>query len=149
MKQEELQKLLDSLDEGPLGNRKEWQWDLSLRMQYDNPLYRDDIKEEVSKKVSKTLTGRKRKKSSNIKAIKTRKANGYVVTSKHKEKIRQSMLGKNSQKVNRYSLDGELLQSYKSIKEASDHINVSKNGIGNACAGRQKTCKGFIWKYEK
>ena len=78
MKQEELQKLLDSLDEGPLGTRKEHQWDLSLRMRYDNPLYRDDIKEKVSKKVSKTLTGRKRKKSSNIKAIKTRKAHGIV-----------------------------------------------------------------------
>ena len=27
MEQEELQKLLDSLMEGPLGTRKEWQWD--------------------------------------------------------------------------------------------------------------------------
>tara|TARA_R100000951_G_scaffold65245_1_gene55072 strand:+ start:204 stop:584 length:381 start_codon:yes stop_codon:yes gene_type:complete len=31
MKQEELQKLLDSLAEGPLGTRKEWQWDNANR----------------------------------------------------------------------------------------------------------------------
>tara|TARA_R110000796_G_scaffold53821_1_gene126169 strand:+ start:838 stop:1215 length:378 start_codon:yes stop_codon:yes gene_type:complete len=31
MEQEELQKLLDSLNEGPLGTRKEWQWENANR----------------------------------------------------------------------------------------------------------------------
>ncbi len=31
MKQEDLQNLLDSLNEGPLGTRKEWQWDNANR----------------------------------------------------------------------------------------------------------------------
>jgi len=51
-------------------------------------------------------------------------------------------------KVAKYDLQGSLLATYESIKEAS-LINgyPLSNYIGDVCNGKRKTYKGFIWKF--
>jgi hypothetical protein len=58
----------------------------------------------------------------------------------------------NYKPIYQYSLNGEYLNSYNSIKEASEKTGFIKKYIGNcACGnlGRSKSYKGFLWSYEK
>lgn len=44
-------------------------------------------------------------------------------------------------------ITGEVLASYISRNEAARQTGFDKGCIGNACNGRLKTYKGYIWKY--
>ena len=58
MDNKDIQNLLDSLDEGPLGTRKDWQWDKSLYG--TSHLSSKEIREKASKKSGDTQRGKKR-----------------------------------------------------------------------------------------
>lgn len=56
-----------------------------------------------------------------------------------------SYIQKNSpKKIGRYSLEGELLQQYNSIKEA---IREYGSGVNRVLSGKQEKTKGFIFRY--
>ncbi len=42
--------------------------------------------------------------------------------------------------------DGTILKKWESITQAAQHLNTSHQNIQACCAGKQKTCKGFIWE---
>lgn len=50
-------------------------------------------------------------------------------------------------KVNKYSLSGEFLQEYESVKEASECHNTSPNNLTSVLRGRSITACGFKWGY--
>ena len=51
-------------------------------------------------------------------------------------------------KVVKISLEGERLEAYKTIKEASEKNNIKdRSGIGYVCIGKRKTCGGFKWEF--
>lgn len=61
-----------------------------------------------------------------------------------------SLINKCIVKVDKYSLYGELLDSYDSIVEAENNnkeYNCSRQNIHNCCKGKRRTCGGFIWRY--
>ena len=68
---------------------------------------------------------------------------GVNCSEETKRKIGES----NSKKVLQYSVDGKLLEEYKSAKEAADTMKCSPTNIAMACRGKIKTAKGYIWKY--
>ena len=45
-----------------------------------------------------------------------------------------------------YDKEGNLIEQFSSIRDASRKLNISNGAISNAIIGRTKTCKGFIWK---
>lgn len=51
--------------------------------------------------------------------------------------------------VSQYTLEGEYLQSFDSIVEASEALQVSGTAISFACGGRERTCKGYKWQFEE
>lgn len=51
-------------------------------------------------------------------------------------------------KIYKFSLEGELLGEYDSIKSAAELCNCSQDCIRNVCIGNSKTSNGFIWSYE-
>ena len=53
----------------------------------------------------------------------------------------------NGRKVSQYSLTGEFIKTYDSIKIAGIQTNGSFKAIGHVLRGRKKTSGGFIWKY--
>ena len=63
--------------------------------------------------------------------------------------IRYSAYKKNKP-VNQYALDGRLLNTYESIKEASEKTGIDNGDISNCCLGKphHKTAGGYIWKHE-
>lgn len=50
--------------------------------------------------------------------------------------------------VYQYDLLGNLINIYKSVREAAEKLNLNANAIRNACAGRQKIANGYFWSYE-
>ena len=56
-------------------------------------------------------------------------------------------------KVNRkvilqFSLDGEFIREFNSIKEASEEISISKPAIVHCLKGKTKKAGGYKWKYK-
>lgn len=49
--------------------------------------------------------------------------------------------------VNQYTLDGNLINTFRSVTEAAKHVNLSIHAISCACRNVSKTSAGFIWKY--
>lgn len=50
-------------------------------------------------------------------------------------------------KVKQYSIDGNLVKTWDSIKEVSDYYDINGSAIVDACKGESKTCLGFVWRY--
>ena len=49
--------------------------------------------------------------------------------------------------VQQYSLDGQLLNTYPSTKEAARQLKLDSSTISKVCRGQNKTHGGFIFKY--
>lgn len=50
-------------------------------------------------------------------------------------------------KVNQYTLDGEYIRTFDSIKDAWLHTGAPANSIGSVCKGLLKSSGGYVWKY--
>lgn len=50
--------------------------------------------------------------------------------------------------VLQYSIDGVLLNEFKSVADAAKSINKKPSQIWDAIKGKQKTCGGSIWRYK-
>lgn len=62
------------------------------------------------------------------------------------KKVRQKYVPK---KVNQYTLEGELINTFNSPTEASRAIGKERgaNHISNVCKGKRKTAYGYKWEY--
>lgn len=52
--------------------------------------------------------------------------------------------------VLQYTEDLTFVKKWNSIKEAADHLQISKNGRGHitkCCKGRKKKAYNYIWRY--
>lgn len=55
---------------------------------------------------------------------------------------------KHKKPVEKYTIDGEFIKRFDSLKEAYESSpEYTKAGIAHCCTGRLKTYKGHIWKY--
>jgi len=51
-------------------------------------------------------------------------------------------------RVGQYDINGELLNTYISISEASISTHVGKSCIAKCCRGERKSAGGFFWEFE-
>lgn len=58
-----------------------------------------------------------------------------------------SNIDKRKKQVYQYTLDGDLIDNYKSIAEANKQTNINKTSIAKVCRGERKTAGGFFWRY--
>lgn len=71
------------------------------------------------------------------------KISGYFITTEKFDKL-QITVTKLSGKLNRYTLDGKYIDSFKTVKEAKDKLNLKLCSISQAIKlGRQ--CNGYRW----
>lgn len=121
------------------------------------------MNEEMKEKISKGNKGKKHTKTHSNKGIprsletkqKISKANSKPKPEGFGGKIKQilnfDLIGeKNSKPILQLDIQNNLIQEFKSIKEALKYLNKSiNNSCITACLkGRQKTAFGFIWKYK-
>ena len=130
-----------------------------------NHNYNKPRTEETRQKISNKLKGRTFSPESRIKMSESRKGKRMSEDTKKKlsdifKGIRNPMHGKHhsiesimkmresrKKKVNKYDLNGNYIQTYNSLKEATRQNPKSGTNISSACKGRIKQAGGFIWKY--
>lgn len=68
---------------------------------------------------------------------------GYFISHEKLDKI-QITVSKTSEQLNRYSLDGNYIDSFKTVKEAKEKLNLKLANLSTALKlGKQ--CNGFYW----
>lgn len=107
------------------------------------------LSEETKYKMSLSKIGHKC--SANTKKKMSRWQVGKKLSEDTKNKIRNSHVGKvcNKRPCCQYTLDGEFISEYSSIKEAAEMNNISKVSISLVLSGKHKTAGGYIWKYKE
>lgn len=63
------------------------------------------------------------------------------------DKDRKSKTNIRKRKVNKLSLDGEILKTYNSVTEAEEDTGCNKSNISACCRGKVKTLGGYKWEY--
>lgn len=53
----------------------------------------------------------------------------------------------NRRKIKQYNKNMQLINSYISIKQASDYTHIARTSINNCLSNRSKTAGGFAWEY--
>lgn len=78
--------------------------------------------------------------------MKERPYKNYQLSLEKKDKLspKETFTDNNAKKVGRYSLQGELLEEFSSIKEAT---RIYGSGVWRVLNNRQEKTKGFIFKY--
>ncbi len=114
-----------------------------------NPMFgrlrTEESKEEHSKRVSgqnHPMFGKKHSQETILKIKKNRESNIDI------EKQKKTSIEFNSKKVVQYSLDGEYIQEFDSIKIASKETGLSQSLIGKTCRGVVKNPRKFIFKFK-
>jgi group I intron endonuclease len=111
-------------------------------------IYSKEEREELRKKCKAfwdNLSEEKKKERSN-KRKEIYKLNGLTDKQYSGLKIGHNLLKK---KVGKYDNNGNLLQEYTSVSEASQKTNICRGTISKVCLQRPKyhTAGGFIWKF--
>lgn len=91
----------------------------------NNPMYGGNFSKEMLENMSKAHIGKTHTDETKIKMAK----------SKYK-------------KVKQFDLNGNLLNEFNSILEASKKTNTNKSSISSVCSGRYKTANNFKWEYK-
>lgn len=77
---------------------------------------------------------------------------GKKVSEETKQKISEAKKGKplynKRVPILQYTLDGNFVRDWESIKQASEELNLQYSNIGACCREKRKQCGGFIWKYK-
>lgn len=71
----------------------------------------------------------------------------YNVNYSH-SKIYHDSITHRMKPVIQLSLDGKVIQKFESIRSASRSIGTTSSHISDACNGKYKTCKGYMWKWD-
>lgn len=89
--------------------------------------------QEVRNKLSNAITGIKRSEE-------TKNMYGKHLSEEAKAKKYKAVI--------QLDKEGNIVNEYKSVKEASNKVNISSTHIVSALRGRSKSAAGFIWKYK-
>lgn len=120
------------------------------------------ITDEHKERLSKINIGKKHTEETKYKMSESHKGinKGKILTEEHKQKLSESHKGKKlseetkekmsksrMKKIDQYTLNGEFIKTFSSMKEAENICKIKKCGISSCCRNTRKSAGGFIWKY--
>ena len=109
-----------------------------------NPMFGKHHSEEAKKKIGAVHKDKHPSEESRRKMSESRMGEkNHFFGKHHSEETKQKM----SKKVLQFTLDGELIREWNSIKECGRN-GFSQSAVCLCCQGKQKTHKGFVWKYK-
>ena len=77
--------------------------------------------------------------------------NNFELYRSHLSNSKRGKLGSSnprSKPVSQYSPNGEFINTYAAVREASRETGIGESNIRSVCKGRGKQAGGFIWKYK-
>lgn len=106
-------------------------------------------------KISEALKGRQAWNKGKSMSYETRKKmsetrKGVRLSDEIRAKMSESKKGTksvNAKKIVQYDKNGNFINVWSSIKQASGTLGINRYSIGDCCRGYQKTAGGFIWRY--
>jgi hypothetical protein len=66
----------------------------------------------------------------------------------HPQHATDKRVSKMLKPIIQYTLNGDFVKEWGSIKEASIYYNIHSSNIGNCCRGTQNSSRGYIWKFK-
>lgn len=64
-----------------------------------------------------------------------------------KRKAIKAIISSCGKKVCQFSLEGDFIEQFNSIRDASRKTNINREGISRCCREELKTSGGFVWKF--
>lgn len=114
-----------------------------------------EAKEKISKANKGRLSGKNNPNYGKHLSVETRKkianANmGRTHSEEVKKKFSEMRQGKKHPRalaILQYSLDGNFINKWDYIRQASNALGVDHSNISACCKGKQKTAYGYVWEY--
>lgn len=91
----------------------------------NNPMYGKKHSEETRRKISE-------------------KKKGVRLSEETKQKISKKVL---KRPVMQMDFNGNIVREFSSVKQAANEMNAQTQNIIAVCKGKQKSCRGYIWRY--
>lgn len=63
------------------------------------------------------------------------------------EKVKKTLYEANRREVNQFSLNGNFIKKWESIKDIERTLNFDNRNISACCRHKRKTAYGYIWRY--
>jgi len=104
------------------------------------------VSEETRRKLSDFNKGKKL--SQETKAKIGLKSSQKRLSEETKARIRNTNIEKKGRAILQYDLNNNLVKEWRSITEAAELLDTSWINLWGALRDKQKTAKGFIWKYK-
>lgn len=79
--------------------------------------------------------------------------NNPITKSRLNKKIGEYMVGRlgglhqRAKQIAMYSICGDLIKTFLSVKDAQRETGLNDSNIVKCCKGIKKTCGGYIWAY--
>jgi len=73
------------------------------------------------------------------------KKEGYNLSSEHRAKLRENMLGRYNKAIIAINIETKEKTNFKSIREASSRLGISKASIAKCVRGERPTAGGYTW----
>ena len=125
----ELQKLLDSLDEGPLGTRKDYQWDRSVNGNTTHLNSKEALEKRKNSSKYKNSLGQQ-----------------HSVNSKKVKVYKGTKVG-NARWGTLDLIDVEYFDTFNSLGDAAKACNVTKAAVSACVNGKIRFAKGYKFEY--
>ena len=106
----------------------------------------DDLKNKLSKLYSGVNNPNYGKHHTNEAKLKISQA----VTNSWNEDKRNKLVERNKQgtkRVSCFTLQGDFIENYSSVKAAAESVNISASGISACLKGKQKSAGKYLWRY--
>ena len=71
------------------------------------------------------------------------KISGYFISTEKYDKL-QIVVSKNTEQLNRYTIDGTYIDSFKTVSEAKQKLGLKLGSISTSIK-LNRTCNGFRW----
>jgi len=131
----------------PVGKWEEnWKWTDERKKMLSERRKGQKHSEETKNKISIKLKGRKKSDEHINNWRKSYKGFKHSELTKLKRSI--SLKGVGAKPIIQFDLDGNYIREWPSIIIAAKTLNCSHGNIASVANGRQKTAKGFIWKFK-
>ena len=110
---------------------------------FHGSLFSDEWKRRISEACKGRTPWNKGKKGMQVAWNKGKNTPGKKHT---KDDLVKMRINKNNKPVGKYNLEGDLLETFQSQRDAARILGIKREGIRDCCNDIQKTAYGFIWK---
>jgi len=126
---------------------KKWSNETRQKMSEKRKGMKYNLTDEQRQEISNRLKGHTVSEENRQKIAEANKKRVWTDEMKKDMSNKLKERNKHCKKVGKYTLDGILLETYNSIKEASEKVSVTREYISKCCNNKTKIYNDYDWKF--